>query len=76
MVVATALFMMPTELLLPAMLRLANTPPTSSSVIRGQHRLVRKQPPDEGKVISMHEELLLKQQADFERVLKQGGQYS
>lgn len=73
-VVTTAAFMMPIELLLPALLRLANTPPVSSSVVRGRYQVVHKQPPNEGKSISMHEELLLQQKADFQKVLKQGGQ--
>ncbi len=75
MVVMTALFMMPTELLLPTLLRLANTPPVSSSVARGQHRVVHKPAPDKGNEISKHEELLLKQEADFQRVLNQGRHY-
>lgn len=78
MAVVTALFMMPTTVVFPALLRLANTPPASgtlNSVKYAQYRIASERPPPPtafDTLRSEYEEALKNKEDDYMVVLDQG----
>lgn len=78
MAVVTALFMMPTAVVFPALLRLANTPPASgtlTSVKRVHNRIVSERLPPPTAFQSLqsdYEQTLQKDDDEFMEVLEQG----
>lgn len=75
MTAATALFMIPTALVFPAMMRLANTPPSSETLTRARkHKTAHKQQPQGGnkQLMSQHERLVKTQREEFHAALSDG----
>ncbi|CAN0003126.1 unnamed protein product [Pylaiella littoralis] len=78
MAVVTALFMMPTAVVFPALLRLANTPPASDTLVsaeRAQYQIEseRLMPPRASvKLRSEYEETLERKDEDFMKALGRG----
>ncbi|CAM9181833.1 unnamed protein product, partial [Ectocarpus sp. 8 AP-2014] len=72
MTAATALFMIPTALVFPAMMRLANTPPSSETLTRvRKHKTAHKQQPQGGnkQLMSQHDRLVKTQREEFHAAL-------
>ena len=75
MTAATALFMIPTALVFPAMMRIANTPPSSKTLIRvRKEKIAHKQQPFGGDehVMSQHDRLVKTQREEFHAALSDG----
>lgn len=75
MTAATALFMIPTALVFPAMMRIANTPPSSETLTQvRKHKTAHKQQPLGGyeQVMSQHDRLVRTQREEFHVALSDG----
>ncbi|CAM9387820.1 unnamed protein product [Ectocarpus sp. 12 AP-2014] len=72
MTAVTALFMIPTALVFPAMMRLANTPPSSETLTRvRKHKTAHKRQPQGGskQLMSQHDRLVKTQREEFHAAL-------
>ncbi|CAM9106341.1 unnamed protein product [Ectocarpus fasciculatus] len=72
MTAATALFMIPTALVFPALMRLANSPPSSETLTRvRKHKTAHKQQPRGGyiQLMSQHDRLVKTQREEFKAAL-------